>query len=373
MVEILSRLRGKAATGLSQAGLLGLYLRNFRKVRSLSLESLLSAKNHHGYHLSYCPICGSADYHPLIRLPFGDPTGQVHSICYFDYKTADLPRLLLAKDLLDRTFGFVLSVTWNFCNCCRNGSLPLALNQEHLNTYYSQYYVRDRPIDPRRRTTKELHGRYLCRLLPPGSRILEIGAADGFTAGYVASQGHEVLVYEPSANYQDQLNQTSSITNLPELSGVDECSLDAIYMHHVFEHIASPLEYATSLFRLLKPGGLLLIQVPDLSLQVVHHYVRARRSVYSLFNKPILFRGQTDYDFWSPDGSYDWGEALLNDHVTAFTPEGIKYVIESCGFEIEHISQSTAEKIVYKPEEFAWPVDPCTGNTPNSITVVARR
>lgn len=274
---------------------------------------------------------------------------------------------------MDKTLGFVLSVTWNFCNFCRNGSLPIRLNQEHLNTYYSQYYKRARPIDPRRRTTKELHGRYLCSLLPPGSRVLEIGAADGYTAGYVASQGHEVLVYEPSANYQGQLDQTSSITNLPELSSVDECSLDAIYLHHVFEHIASPLEYAVSLFRLLKPGGLLFIQVPDLSSQVVHHYVRARRCVYSLFNKPILFRGQTDYDFWSPDGVYDWEEALLNDHVTAFTPEGLKYVIESCGFEIEHISQSTAEKIVYKPEEYAWPVDPCTGNTPNSITVVARR
>jgi hypothetical protein len=41
------------------------------------------------------------------------------------------------------------------------------------------------------------------------------------------------------------------------------------------------------------------------------------------------------------------------------------YVIE--------IIPSATEKIVYNPVKYAWPVDEITGNTPNGITVLARK
>lgn len=78
------------------------------------------------------------------------------------------------------------------------------------------------------------------------------------------------------------------------------------------------------------------------------------------------------YEF-SKEGQYPWFDALANDHVSAFTPEGLTYILKEAGVHVEEIIRSTPEKIVYKPDKYAWPVDEITGNTPNGITVTARR
>jgi predicted SAM-dependent methyltransferase len=241
--------------------------------------------------------------------------------------------------------------------------------QDHLDTYYSRYYRRARPVHKYRQATKELHGQYLCQFLNERNRVLELGAADGFTAVYLASQGHEVLVYEPSASYEKRLKDIPDIIPISNLSAIPPGELDAIYLHHVFEHVASPLEYAKGLQRLLKPGGILFIQVPDLSLQVIQYQRRLWRNVYSFFNPPTLWRDQISYDFWSVKDSYPWLEALNNDHVSAFTPEGLKYIVEQSGFEVEQLQQSTSDKVTYNPQKYSWPVETSTGNTPNSYSI----
>jgi hypothetical protein len=126
------------------------------------------------------------------------------------------------------------------------------------------------------------------------------------------------------------------------------------------------------LHRLLKAGGVLFVQVPDLSTQAGLYHRRARRSVYSVFNGPVTFREGIDYDFWPAQGCYNWLEALLNDHVSAFTPEGLTYLAEHGGFRVEKLVQSTADRITRDPRKYSWPVDVSTGNTPNSLSLVAR-
>lgn len=352
------------------------YLRHQGLVERVAGISMLGRKHLRRRLLSRCPICHSDDYHPLIRLPLGWPTGGVYSLLYFDYSGVDLTHLLPVKDTLDKTLGFVLSVPWSFCNRCENGSLALEMSQGHLDIYYSRYYEPSRPDrvpTQVRQATKELPGQYFCRFLSPGSRVLEIGAAEGFTSEYVASQGHDMMVCEPSVNFHNRLKNLPGVTLISaDLSSVPGGSLDAIYLHHVLEHTASPLEYAKGLHRMRSPGGLLLIQVPDLSLGLMHYQRQARPSIYSLLNPPAVFSRHIQYDFLSVKNSYDWFTSLENDHQSAFTPEGLRYVIEQSGFEVEQSVQSTADTVTFDPR-YAWPLDVSTGNYPNSLSLVARK
>jgi len=333
---------------------------------------MLSQANLIKYSLSDCPICHSADYHPIARVPIGYPVDLPHTLMFFDERLVDIDTVLPMRGLLDRTMGFKVSVPWNFCNRCMNASVAMEMTEDHLNSYYSQYYKRAAEIHVHRKATKQLHGQYLCGFLESRSRVLEIGAADGFTAEYVAAQGHEVVALEPSPNYREQLARISGVTAIGDMAQVEAGSLDAVYLHHVYEHVVSPIDFAGTLRRLLRPGGLLLIQVPDLASQLSVYQRGMKRSVYRLFNRPAVFRENIEYDFWSVKNSHPWLDALLHEHVSAFTPEGLRYVLGKSGFQVETTAQSTADTITWDPDKYSWPVDVVTGNPPNCISVIAR-
>ena len=116
-----------------------------------------------------------------------------------------------------------------------------------------------------------------------------------------------------------------------------------------------------------------MLQVPDLSLQAKQYRDRMGRSAYSLVNKPAVFTEQIEYDFWSVQNSHPWLEALLFDHVSGFTPEGLRYILDQGGLQVESVVQSTADRVTWEPGRYSWPVDIDTGNTPNSVTVMARK
>jgi len=369
-------LPNRAKSFVKNTGVLAYYLKNSRQVKAMARLSMLGEENQQKYAITRCPICDSGDYEPLLRIPFGYPGGQNHSLFYYDYRNTDIDQVLPLKDKLDRTFGFVLSVPWGFCNRCQKGSLALtpATEQEHLDVFYSRYYDRAVPMHHNRRATKELHGDYLCTFLSPESTVLEIGSAEGFTANYVAAQGHRVLVLEQSENYREQLAGSPLITPISSLEAIEDDSLDALYMHQVFEHVASPMEFARTLRPLLKKGGVLFLQSPDLSLEINPWWEKfLLRSVYSVLNRPVVFKPGIEYDFWSAKDYYPWFGAILDTHVTGFTPEGFRYVIENAGFQVEQVLQSTADRVVWDPEKYAWPVDGTTGDIPNSLTLVARK
>lgn len=370
---LLNRMISKIKAVLNRVGTLLTYFRYYGQVKRAAGLSMLSPLNMAKYRLEQCSICGSGDYQPLIEFPVGYPEGQGHSLMYFDYGSADMATVYAMKETLDRTLGFALSVPWRFCNQCKNGSLAIEMTQEHLNGFYSQHYKRSQAHHPLRKVTKELHGRYLCKFLQPGSTVLEIGAAEGYASGYVASQGHHVSAFEPSTEYWSNLEQLAGVTVETDFASLQNREFDAVFLHHVLEHIAAPLEYAKLLYSMVKPGGLLFVQVPDLDPQVEQYSRGLKRSPYSLLNRPVVSKKRIEYDFWCSKNAVDWIEALLNDHVSAFTPKGLTYVMEESGFTVEQLSQSTADTVTSDPGRFSWPVDVTTGNTPNSISLIARK
>lgn len=99
----------------------------------------------------------------------------------------------------------------------------------------------------------------------PQGRLLDIGCGVGDFLVHVKQQGWEIQGIEPSADAK-QIAQ-SRLGFLPkdplEYAQLEEASFDVITMWHVLEHI-DDLHFQTSeILRLLKPGGRLIIAIPN--------------------------------------------------------------------------------------------------------------
>ncbi len=153
-------------------------------------------------------------------------------------------------------------------------------------------------------------------LLPPlppvqaGRRLLEIGCAHGERLRYLRTLGWDVQGVELS----DLAASRAREKGLPCItSSIEDCSLpegsfDVIIMSMVLEHLSDPLAALGKVNRWLKPGGKLLLSVPnDAGLE-------AR-----------LFK--------------EYGYSLdVPRHLTHFTPETLGHVLAATGFDVFDIT-----------------------------------
>lgn len=107
----------------------------------------------------------------------------------------------------------------------------------------------------------------LAQALPPGRRLLEIGVGGG--AFLVASQakGYKVMGCDLSSSICKHVSASYGIEmhngHLAELVG--ENRFDVVVTNHVIEHVNQPVEFLKDVRRLLAPGGVVHIAVPNVS------------------------------------------------------------------------------------------------------------
>lgn len=107
----------------------------------------------------------------------------------------------------------------------------------------------------------------MLKRLKPGSNIsvLDIGASSGEFLTASIEMGWKASGIEPStagveAAQSKGLNVVQSTAE--RLPFADE-QFDIVHSNHVFEHLADPQLAANEAFRVLKPGGLIFIEVPN--------------------------------------------------------------------------------------------------------------
>ena len=140
-------------------------------------------------------------------------------------------------------------------------------------------------------------------------RVLDIGCGRGFLLRAFQRRGWEVQGTELSegaaqyARVQLQLPvQTGSLEEL-RLAG-DQ--FDAAVMWHVMEHVPNPRAIVVEVHRLLKPGGIFMVAVPD---------------------------------FGSPEARLardKWFHLDVPRHVTHFTHETLRDALTAAGFQVRH-------------------------------------
>src|SRR4051794_7499750 len=134
-------------------------------------------------------------------------------------------------------------------------------------TYLAEYgggAVSDEP-EPRRDEEARVRVE-LVRSVVPGGRLLEVGSAGGHFLAAAREAGYDVLGIEPSGAGAEAARRRFGLEvreGFVEEIALPAESFDAIASFHVLEHIPDPLPALERLHSWLKPGGALVLEVPN--------------------------------------------------------------------------------------------------------------
>ena len=109
----------------------------------------------------------------------------------------------------------------------------------------------------------------LCRELPPGSRVLDVGCGNGSVARRLSAQGYSVVGIDlaeagiriareccPEGRFEVLAADRAILENL------DEEPFDLVYSIEVVEHLYDPRSYMAGCFAATKPGGRFICTTP---------------------------------------------------------------------------------------------------------------
>jgi len=159
------------------------------------------------------------------------------------------------------------------CNQCGLGRLHPLPDPETVRGYYpDEYYgepgVKFQPLTERIvRAVGARHVAFLTAGLPKGARVLDVGCGRGVILGALADRGYEVHGVEVSEEAARGADSRAVVRIAQTVDEADypECHFDQVIIWHVFEHLADPRGTLQAVFRILKPGGRLIVAVPNFS------------------------------------------------------------------------------------------------------------
>jgi len=155
------------------------------------------------------------------------------------------------------------------CHTCRFGFRQFRPSEESLVVLYCELdsKVYEKESSGRTKTAKR-HLRIVQRYVTQG-RLLDVGCASGGFLCVAADAGWQVVGVEPAKVLCNQAKQALKgrgdvwCCSLQEAS-FPPSSFDAITLWDVLEHVPEPVQFMRQCSSLLKPGGYLFVNVPDL-------------------------------------------------------------------------------------------------------------
>ncbi len=202
------------------------------------------------------------------------------------------------------------------CRDCSFGFRQTRFNQQELADLYRKMDTKlyEAEIRGRKRTAERhlgiFHANERC------GRLLDVGCASGLFLFAAAERGWQVTGLEPAEvlyrEAQERLAGRGTVLPLTlEESDLPEHQFDVVTLWDVLEHVADPLNMMGRCQALLKPGGSLFLNVPDLD------SVEAR----------ILGR--------------QW-PLLLPEHLNYFNRPSLKLCAQKCGLQLRRFGRRRA-------------------------------
>ncbi len=137
--------------------------------------------------------------------------------------------------------------------------------------------------------------------------FIDVGCATGKLVEYMQNRGWNssgIEVCESAAQYGIEHRGVSIHIGPAESSGINDSSVDLIHCSHLIEHLNNPDAYLKWCFRVLKPGGHLIVVTPDISGM-----------------QAVLF-------------GHEWRSAIA-DHMYLFSGRTLRRMLEKNGFKIK--------------------------------------
>lgn len=174
-----------------------------------------------------------------------------------------------SRVIFDDRYGYPGNFQLFLCPACGHGKLDVCFAPEETVDLYTHYYPRRNcPVSPVQ-TAKNIKSTDKFGVLtwvPDGSKVLDIGCGDGTSLIYLQNHGCEAYGVESDRNVApiaQRLGLNIEI-GLFDASHYEEASFDYVLMEQVLEHIPDPLEILRGIFRILKPGGALIVGTPNM-------------------------------------------------------------------------------------------------------------
>ncbi|HTU03198.1 MAG TPA: class I SAM-dependent methyltransferase [Candidatus Sulfotelmatobacter sp.] len=221
--------------------------------------------------------------------------------------------------------------------------------------YDEAYYRPWRDQAPQRAALWTRRAEFLRQFSPVG-RLLDVGCGDGAFMLAARRQGWQVMGTEVSAWAADTLPGRDGLAVVRgELPGLELPGLfDAVTMWHVLEHVQEPGEALRAAVRLLRPGGVLTVAVPN--------------AASHLFRLAYLLVKRRPLRYYAP------GEREL--HLYHFTPATLRTALEGAGLSIlyEGVDRSSLTLPSYLLEGIALGIHGIAGvNWAAAMVAVAAR
>ena len=155
------------------------------------------------------------------------------------------------------------------CERCGHGQTRIEVEPEAL--YESGNYAPGAPrlaalAAPVLASFDRARMRLLRRAVAPGGQVLEVGAGRGRFLARLARAGYRARGVEPAPHRlaEARARGLEVVGDPVESVAVEPASLDAVVAWHVLEHLADPEAALERFAAWLKPGGTLLVGVPNL-------------------------------------------------------------------------------------------------------------
>lgn len=133
--------------------------------------------------------------------------------------------------------------------------------------------------------------RHICHLVPPCAEVMDVGAGGGEFLYMGRRLGHRVRGVEPNDGYARYAREALGLpiqTGFYQDMQVDPSSLDLLTLFHVVEHLENPLDAISTCAAWLKPGGFLVIEVPNVEATCQHPASQFHRGHLYHFNADNL-------------------------------------------------------------------------------------
>jgi SAM-dependent methyltransferase len=207
------------------------------------------------------------------------------------------------------------------CPACALGFVFPRPSPAETNTFYEleAYYTQGRSHMPDMRPTflAKVRGHLawradhsepilevLGRELKPDSAVADVGCGSGTLLRELAKMGHRAIGIERDAAALSRNGELQVIEGTAEqLPDIEPA--DAVVFSHVLEHLVDPVDALRRAAALLKPGGLLVVEVPN------NQALIARRSGLA------------------------WEHLDIPRHINFFAEASLKATVQAAGYEVQ--------------------------------------
>jgi SAM-dependent methyltransferase len=165
----------------------------------------------------------------------------------------------------------------------------------------------------------------LNEICPRRGRLLEVGSFLGLLLERFRATGWDVTglePYQPVADYARAKFGHKIVEALLPDSGLPEASFDAVVMLHVIEHMPDPAKNVREARRILRPGGVMVVETPRFDSLMFKIFGRRERSINN-----------------------------CQGHIYFFTVPSLRRLLEQSGFEVFRVDlvgrTLTLERLLY--------------------------